>query len=654
MALLNLPQPNLEQAGKALKNRIKNQLKDRVKKDIGKHVANHFISFWWVYAILLVVFIFFYIIAAAISSGQAIAAQIFVSERYLPPQIYEEDLEDIITDGFGERIHPVTGAKQFHNGIDIGVPKGTPISASQDGTVKKVSYPKTSDPETTKNAGIYVEIQSSDAEMPGTTRYLHLSNALVTTGQIVKKGQIIGLSGNTGRSTGPHLHYELIPEGLEATDPTNYIMFMSKLMDVASEAAFKAMDDVNFSEMNGFDYKTDPMLYISNVYMQTAAPAFNETGFILTRDINTGAMVSSGVGGSGGEGLGPLIEVPTTVGVLHSPFFIKWAPYAMQSEINTGVKASVTLAQMALESSWGRSDICNNVFGIKANRSWKGPVCYANTSEQDDNGTYRVKAGFRAYNSPQESFDDHADFFHKNSRYSNMLKMQNPFAIANELQRVTYATDRQYANKLKRLMMDDNLMSLDRDRGIDPSTGEPWKDIPYFGKVTPPSVSSGTPSTSTPSPTQPPAQVNTSESITITFGIEQLYGTYARQVTRVTKPKPTPSASPSPTTSGTKTTGSGSGTATSSGSPSPSVSSPSPAPVYTEEEVSYTNLTDPYTGKPIINLVAYNNVVNLYSGELQGPSIFAKDVPDAIAVTLESNGSDDLHVSRVDYIKGQY
>ncbi|WP_054943572.1 glucosaminidase domain-containing protein [Paenibacillus ihuae] len=628
MALLNLPQMNLKEAGNTLKNQFKGKLKDKLKKEIGKKVASHFVSFWWVYAILLALFLFFYMIASAVSSGQAIAAQVFLSEKFLPPQIYKEDLEKSITDGFGERIHPVTGEKSFHTGLDIGVPVGTPVSSSQDGVVKKVSYPVTSDPESTQNAGIYVEIESSDTELPGTTRYLHLSNALVGVDQIVKKGQIIGLSGNTGRSTGPHLHYELIPQGLEATDPTNFVLFMSQLTDVASEAAFDAMSEIQFTQMDVGDYKSKPMLYISNVYMETAAPTFNETGIILTRDMNTGTVLNSGVGSGGGSGggSGTVVTVPTQVGVLNSPFFIQWAPYAMQSEITTGVKASVTLAQMALESGWGQFDICNNVFGIKANRSWKGPVCYAGTSEEDDGGTHQITAGFRAYGSFQESFDDHADFFHKNKRYSNMLRMNNPFAIANELQRVTYATDRQYANKLKSIMMNDNLMSLDRDRGIDPSTGEPWRDIPYSGTATLPEGTFGQPSSSA------PTVENTSESVTFTFGIEQLYGTYGRQVhrTQVTKPSATPTPS-SPTTPGSSST--------------------SPE---TEEVITYTNMIDPYTGKPIINLENYNNVLNLYQGETQAPSIFVKDIPDAIAVTLESDSGEDLHVARVDFIKGQY
>jgi hypothetical protein len=602
---LKLSNLNLQQAGAALKNRLKNEVTNKLRKEAGKAIANHFISFWFVYAILLAIFLFFYIIAAAVASTQSISAQAFLSEKYLPPQIYEHDLENLITDGFGQRIHPITAEKSFHSGIDLGIPVGTPVASSQNGKVKTVVYPKSTDPNTRKNAGIYVEIESSD-EISGTTRYLHLSNVLVGPGQSVKKGQIIGFSGNTGLSTGPHLHYEFIPKDLEATDPTNFVMFMSKLTDVASEAAFDAMRDVNFSNISGYDYQSDQLLYISNVYMETIAPTFSETGTIYTRDMNTGSSLSSGIGGGESGGLGPFVEVPTTVGTLHSPFFIKWASYAMESEKRTGIKASVTLAQMALESGWGKVDICNNVFGIKANSKWKGKVCFANTSEQDSGGTFRINAGFRAYSSYAESFDDHANFLIVNPRYEVTRSKMNPFEWANELQRATYATDWQYANKLKSIMMNDNLMSLDRDRGIDPSTGEPWKDIPYMSFFTLPTGTFGGIGVQPPIPAAKPAVANTSNSITIMFGIEQLYGNYGRKVHR------------------------------------------------TKESVSYTTMIDPMTGKPIINLVNFNNVLNLYEGETQSPSIYFKDIPDAIAVTLESGSADDLHVARVDYIKGQY
>nr|WP_306416272.1 MULTISPECIES: peptidoglycan DD-metalloendopeptidase family protein [unclassified Vibrio] len=101
-----------------------------------------------------------------------------------------------------KRLHPVTGRVSPHNGTDFATPIGTPVQSTGDGTVimtRKHPY-----------AGNYVVIQHSSTYK---TRYLHLSKILVRKGQQVSRGQRIGLSGKTGRVTGPHLHYELIERG---------------------------------------------------------------------------------------------------------------------------------------------------------------------------------------------------------------------------------------------------------------------------------------------------------------------------------------------------------------------------------------------------------------------------------------------------------
>lgn len=95
------------------------------------------------------------------------------------------------------RKHPITGLIRPHNGTDFATPKGTSIYSPGDGVVKRVVRHK--------YAGLYVEIQHSYKYR---TRYLHLSKSLVRKGQRVKRGQKIALSGNTGASTGAHLHYE--------------------------------------------------------------------------------------------------------------------------------------------------------------------------------------------------------------------------------------------------------------------------------------------------------------------------------------------------------------------------------------------------------------------------------------------------------------
>lgn len=96
------------------------------------------------------------------------------------------------------RRHPVTKRVSPHKGVDFALPTGTPIIAPSDGEVVKVAYQAS-------GAGRYIVLQHGRNYK---TVYMHLSKALVKPGQKVKRGERIALSGNTGRSTGPHLHYE--------------------------------------------------------------------------------------------------------------------------------------------------------------------------------------------------------------------------------------------------------------------------------------------------------------------------------------------------------------------------------------------------------------------------------------------------------------
>lgn len=97
-----------------------------------------------------------------------------------------------------KRRHPVTGRIAPHKGVDFAMPTGTPIYATGDGEITRVkNHPF---------AGKYIEIKHDGQYL---TRYLHLNRIIVKRGQKVTRGQKIALSGNTGRSTGPHLHYEL-------------------------------------------------------------------------------------------------------------------------------------------------------------------------------------------------------------------------------------------------------------------------------------------------------------------------------------------------------------------------------------------------------------------------------------------------------------
>lgn len=115
-----------------------------------------------------------------------------------------------ITSKFGPRIDPVEGIDGFHYGVDIGGPFETPIVAAKDGVVKRAGSMGT--------AGNAVIIRHENGYE---TRYFHLAKILVKSGQKVSAGTVIGLEGSTGKSTGPHLHFEIRYCG-KALDPLNF------------------------------------------------------------------------------------------------------------------------------------------------------------------------------------------------------------------------------------------------------------------------------------------------------------------------------------------------------------------------------------------------------------------------------------------------
>lgn len=103
-----------------------------------------------------------------------------------------------ITASFGERQDPFSGEGEFHTGVDISAPMGFPIRATGDGVVRSAQHESGYGNEVTIDHGFGFE-----------TLYGHMSNYIVTVGQHVGKGQVIGYVGVTGRSTGPHVHYEV-------------------------------------------------------------------------------------------------------------------------------------------------------------------------------------------------------------------------------------------------------------------------------------------------------------------------------------------------------------------------------------------------------------------------------------------------------------
>ncbi|MDE6388185.1 MAG: peptidoglycan DD-metalloendopeptidase family protein [Lachnospiraceae bacterium] len=116
-----------------------------------------------------------------------------------------------ISDEYGNRIHPILGTQQFHNGVDLAAPSGTPIYAAYDGDVVAATY--------SGSMGNYIMIDHGSGLY---TIYMHCSALYVSKGQTVTKGQNIAAVGSTGRSTGPHLHFSVRLNG-SYVSPWNYI-----------------------------------------------------------------------------------------------------------------------------------------------------------------------------------------------------------------------------------------------------------------------------------------------------------------------------------------------------------------------------------------------------------------------------------------------
>jgi len=128
----------------------------------------------------------------------------------IPSRMPVEDVR--LTSGYGMRDHPILQKRRHHNGVDLAAAQGTPVYATADGMVGKAQY--------WGSYGNYVQIEHG-GELE--TRYAHLSSYTVSMGDTVHKGDLIGYIGTTGRSTGPHLHYEVRVAG-EPVDPRPYMV----------------------------------------------------------------------------------------------------------------------------------------------------------------------------------------------------------------------------------------------------------------------------------------------------------------------------------------------------------------------------------------------------------------------------------------------
>lgn len=119
-----------------------------------------------------------------------------------------------VTSNFGYRKDPFHGGAKFHAGMDFGAATGTPVYATGDGYIRRAGW--------NGGYGNLVEIENGFGYQ---TRFGHLSRVLVQPGQFVRRGQMVGLVGSTGRSTAPHLHYEVRING-QPTQPSNHMQIV--------------------------------------------------------------------------------------------------------------------------------------------------------------------------------------------------------------------------------------------------------------------------------------------------------------------------------------------------------------------------------------------------------------------------------------------
>ncbi len=172
-------------------------------------------------------------LAESEAAQEDLMAQIAAKEKELSAAKYKEELVKLalqgqnppsnsawttpvsgytLTSPFGMRMHPVLGYARMHNGIDMACPQGTPIYATRSGTVTTASYQA-------GGAGYYVSINHGDGFA---SIYMHMTHFVVSAGQSVSQGQVIGYVGSTGISTGPHLHFG-ISYGGTYVNPLAYI-----------------------------------------------------------------------------------------------------------------------------------------------------------------------------------------------------------------------------------------------------------------------------------------------------------------------------------------------------------------------------------------------------------------------------------------------
>jgi len=152
--------------------------------------------------------------------------------------IENKELTNLVS-GYGMRINPFHKARVPHEGIDFAAPRGTPVIATGNGSVKFVK--NNSNLQT--GYGNYIEIDHGHGYI---SKYAHLSSVSITEGDEIKRGEVIGFVGSTGGSAAPHVHYEIMLHG-KKIDPVHY------LMQEINENDYKKLLELSTRENQSFD-----------------------------------------------------------------------------------------------------------------------------------------------------------------------------------------------------------------------------------------------------------------------------------------------------------------------------------------------------------------------------------------------------------------
>lgn len=151
-----------------------------------------------------------------------------------------------ISSMFGFRTDPFTGKSRFHHGLDIAAPTGTPIYAMQDGFVVKSGE--------NGGYGLAVTIRHFYPDIPQMpeilTTYGHCSTLNAQVGQFVRRGEVIALMGSTGRSTGPHVHFEVTYMG-RSVDPIDYLKKLPSYIDYVVKVRSQSQYANRFNQGTG-------------------------------------------------------------------------------------------------------------------------------------------------------------------------------------------------------------------------------------------------------------------------------------------------------------------------------------------------------------------------------------------------------------------